>query len=559
MAAFIRGEFVFSCTFAVVLICSGLFSGCSSNSDSPAAGQGAPGAVCKAASDCQSGSCFGGACQSGSGPSGGSCTTGADCQSGSCMAGTCQGGGVPVGGSCTDASSCQSNKCVSGTCQGGSVPSGATCATGADCQSGRCSSGVCQSGGTSPSGSCTTGADCQSGSCVSGVCQPGGSFCVQGTQGCPCGAASACGMGLTCMNGTCCDSATQNCSPPNNVGTGAGGATGNPNDSGSVCKPGVVGAVLTDCGYPYQSKNPLTNIGFSESEVLAAIVPSGGSPLATIQLFYNDEHAMTLGVRQVVVNGKTTDYPVSPLTSDPGTVNTPQTGTNQLTGDQAGLDISGRPMWPALFVTDVTGDANSVSGDWQWGGTAWNPNYVSGTWKAAVRTVDASGASITPDSDPAKNNQNYGNGHTAPSGSIQRPQGFGAEVRWDMRLAPGHNYRFQVMVHDGDQTREGGDTGEACVNFCAGTSCPTGIPTCNSNSDCTNGNACSGGCCVSPPGPPGPPTAPDGGTCPPNWQIYVQTEGQSICTPPPQGGSCPAGYVVFIESNHQYCLPVQIH
>jgi hypothetical protein len=173
--------------------------------------------------------------------------------------------------------------------------------------------------------------------------------------------------------------------------------------------------------------------------------------------------------------------------------------------------------------------------------------------------VDSTGASITPDVDPAKNNQNYGNGHTAPTGALTKKEAYGAEVRWDMRLAPGHNYRFQVMVHDGDQNKTGGDTGEACVNFCAGTSCPAGSQTCSSSSDCSNGYACSEGCCISPPGPPQPPPTGDGGTCPPNWQTYISTEGQSICSPPPENGSCPPGYIVSIDNTGQHCVPVQLH
>src|SRR5262249_17926429 len=124
------------------------------------------------------------------------------------------------------------------------------------------------------------------------------------------------------------------------------------------------------------------------------------------------------------------------------------------------------------------------------------------------------------------------------------------------------NYRFQVMVHDGDQNKVGGDTGEACVNFCAGNSCPAGSQTCTTSADCSDGYGCAEGCCISPPTnppPPPPPPPSDGGTCPPNWQIYIQTEGQSVCTPPPENGACPAGYVVYIESNHQYCVPVQLH
>ena len=41
-----------------------------------------------------------------------------------------------------------------------------------------------------------------------------------------------------------------------------------------------------------------------------------------------------------------TDYPVTPLATDPGSSTNPQTGTNMLVGDQSGLDASLRPMWP---------------------------------------------------------------------------------------------------------------------------------------------------------------------------------------------------------------------
>jgi hypothetical protein len=336
----------------------------------------------------------------------------------------------------------------------------------------------------------------------------------------------------------------------------AGGAGGAGGSTPSACTPGVVGPVITECGYPFASANPLTDILFNESTVLAAIMPSGGYPFASIQLFYNDEHAMTLGVRETVINGVSTTFPVSPLTMSPDIVNNPETGTNLIIGQQAGVDPVGRPMWPALFITDITNDANNVSGDWQWGGAPVNPSYVAGTWKGAVRTVDATGASITPDIDPVKNNQNYGNGHMAPAGAITKAEGYGTEVRWDIRLEPGHNYRFQVMVHDGDQNKIGGDSGEACVTFCAGNTCPEGLMSCTTNTNCTNGDVCSGGCCIPPPSttPPGS----DGGTCPPDWKIYVQTEGVGICTPPPMDGQCPDGYVITIQNGQQYCTPVQI-
>ncbi len=389
-----------------------------------------------------------------------------------------------------------------------------------------------------------------------GAMGPAGGMCAPGSLGCPCQGMNKCKGGLTCTGGKCCDSKTNNCTAPNGGQTGPTGSTGTgtPTTGGTACAPGFVGPIVSNCGYPYSSSNPLTNIVFNESEVLAAIVPSGGYPFASIQLFYTDEHAMTLGVRETVINGLSTTYEVSPLTSNPQVLQNPKTGTNHITGQQAGVDPSGRPMWPALFITDVTSDSTAVSGDWQWGGSAVNPTYVAGTWKGAVRTVDATGASITPDADPDKNGTNYGNGDTPPATGMD--QQYGAEVRWDLRLEPGKNYRFQVMVHDGDQNKVGGDTGEACITFCAGNACPVGVATCSSDSDCSGGNACIGGCCVPPPPPPPPP--PDSGTCPPNWQQYLASEGRKICTPPPMEGGCPLGYVLTIQDNIQYCTPVQI-
>ncbi len=338
---------------------------------------------------------------------------------------------------------------------------------------------------------------------------PGTRFCIIGMKGCVCDT-GLCASGLVCKNNVCCDQATGDCTPPP-ISTGSGGSGGSGGsssaggapDGGAVCTPGVVGPVITDCGYPFESSNPLTNVAFSESEVLRAIDPSGGVPLASVRLFYNDEHALTLGVRHVDVTTATgtsgKDYPVSALTTNPGQVHFPQTGTNEVTGDYSGLDQSGRPMWPVLYVTDITNDPNARAGDWQQGGTPYNPNVVFGTWKAAVRTVDTTMTpvlvEITPDADPAKNSWNLGGGDPVPP-SLTVNEGYGAEVRWDMILVADHSYRIQVLVHDGDQNKEGGDSGEACVNFCAGKSCPSGSAACSASTPCSGGNSCVNGCCL---------------------------------------------------------------
>ena len=132
-------------------------------------------------------------------------------------------------------------------------------------------------------------------------------------------------------------------------GTPPGGSTAIGGSSGVfTCTAGLQQIVLTDCGYPYASSNPLTSTVFNESEVLRAIQPSGSWPNGVISMFYNDEHALTLGVRSVVVKGAsgstTTDYTVSSLAASPSSVTNPETGTNVLTGDQSGLDASLRPM-----------------------------------------------------------------------------------------------------------------------------------------------------------------------------------------------------------------------
>lgn len=326
---------------------------------------------------------------------------------------------------------------------------------------------------------------------------------------------------------------------PGTTGTGTGGSVGV-----ATCTPGVERAIVTDCGYPDSSNNPLSSTIFNENEVLEAIQPSGTWPNGVVRLFYSDEHAMTLGVRSVTVNSSsgasTSDYTVSPLMANPDTALNPATGTTLIAGDQSGLDPAGRPMWPVLYITDVTGNPSSRAGDWQQGGTPIGPNKVFGTWKAALRTVDKTTnpwtVTITPDADPAKNGWTLGSGaDSVPSGLAN--QGYGAEVSWNVTLQPGRSYRLQVLVHDGDQNKAGGDVGEACVLFCTG------------------GNM---------------------GTCPAGYTAFLTSEGQ-VCLPisggsggssgsgsggssgsmgGSGGGDCPSGSVNYLTSEGASCVPI---
>lgn len=240
--------------------------------------------------------------------------------------------------------------------------------------------------------------------------------------------------------------------------------------------PSQITASVVDCGYPYASANPRSNIKSDENEVLRGFAPVIAGPGDQLKVWVNDEHASILGVRQIQVKTLTgtniTDYPVSPLTSSPGSAIDPQTGSNLLDGDQAGTDVAGRPIWPSLFITDITQDPNNKSGDWQAGGIPINPHAVFGSWKAAVKIVDTT---VSPPAvkflvqpNPARNDWDLDGGGPAPDGLEN--EGFGMEVRWDVnrlvtegKIQIGHTYRVQFIVHDGDQTKTGGDVGEACA------------------------------------------------------------------------------------------------
>jgi hypothetical protein len=210
----------------------------------------------------------------------------------------------------------------------------------------------------------------------------------------------------------------------------------------------------------------------------------------TLQMFYNDEHAMTLGIRQVQVtsascggSGSVTNYPFSAgPTATPTCVMNPMVGSTIQDGDQAGTDTAGRPIYPVMYVTDVTANpGNPYAGDWQYGGIGTPPDAVFGTWKGAVKTVSGNTVTVTPDADPTANNWNLG--LCGPPDPVPTPtptnQGYGAECRWDLtsfNFIPGHQYRLYFMVHDGDQNNTGGDVGQDCVYFTMPGAAPTATP-----------------------------------------------------------------------------------
>src|SRR5439155_1733820 len=180
-----------------------------------------------------------------------------------------------------------------------------------------------------------------------------------------------------------------------------------------------------------------------------------------------------------------------------------------------------RPLFPALFITDITTNPTSTAGDWQHGGTPIPPHAVFGTWKGAVRTVNKTRSpaliTVLPDANPARNYWNLGSGDPAPLGLTN--QGWGAEVRWNVddlvaagKMILGHAYRLQFMVHDGDQTGTGGDSGENCVNI---------KPNCADATACDDRNPCTADYCVL-------------GSC-----GHAPIAGCKLCTKPAQADGTP--------------------
>jgi hypothetical protein len=231
--------------------------------------------------------------------------------------------------------------------------------------------------------------------------------------------------------------------------------------------PGVTYISGNSSDYPFASSNPLTSVAFNESDVLTAAALNTNNE--TFDVWYTDEHALTLGVNQLTViaaNGTstTTNYAVASMSGNPSSA------VNPAIGAPGGVDPSGRPLAPSLYITDITNNPTSRSGDWQYGGTAYTPSAVFGTWKSATETINyAQGGAVTvvESADPAQNGTNLGAGADKPPPGLST-EGYTAEVRWDLTalfkqgiLIPGHNYRFYVMVHDGDQNKTGGDVGQA--------------------------------------------------------------------------------------------------
>jgi hypothetical protein len=278
---------------------------------------------------------------------------------------------------------------------------------------------------------------------------------------------------------------------------------------------------LDTCGYPGKNGSdalPVTDrkkIKFNEIGIIEGFSvttddgTATGNPL-TVNTFYSDEHALTLGTPppdptvwdDTYVDPGTTIKRIDDAGTNPAAVNNTaaypaSTGTSPrqaplVVGNKLANDDYGRAVSPALYLTDVTFNASSTAGDWESfspstpNTTAQFPNYVGGTWKN-----NGAANPLGSDNKEAKNGADLGPHSEAFVANIEGRQGiegYGAEVRWDISsldtndgpgngiqtAQPGHTYRVEMMFHDGDHNA---DTGEACTTFTVPPKKPTGTTT----------------------------------------------------------------------------------
>lgn len=326
-------------------------------------------------------------------------------------------------------------------------------------------------------GGSSGGASGSSGSSIGGVA----STCIVGSQGCLCDARGQCAPPSKCTpqaGGTplCCNGA--DCS-----GTGTGIGTVCPaNGAAMACTPGSITIPTASggndgCGYPTS--------GFNEYIIFCGMTATGGGNApAIINVFYKDEHAIPLGCASAS----------NPVSTYPGT---PSALYYPATGDPACTDTVMRPMRPVLYITDITADPSCTAGDQQHGGKPYSPVAIFGSWKTATEN----GTIGQPaGGDPASNGWSLGPGADPVPASVMSvcggSGGFGTQIQFAAGLVPGHSYRLQTILHDGDQTR-GADSGEGCATFCAsaGVACQPSCAACKTDTDCCSGLTCGGGMC----------------------------------------------------------------
>jgi len=278
-------------------------------------------------------------------------------------------------------------------------------------------------------------------------------------------------------------------------------------------------------GYPDSSTSRSPTI-FNEDQVFFAFALNFENTI--FSAYYNDEWPMTLGISNITnLAGVSTKSPLvfdvskfnKPYCFVEANISSIMGFSSfNVTDPNNALDTSGvangcnlnaplnvrytcpRPVPPSLYITDITQNPNARTGDWQQNGIRYAPTKICGIFDYAskklttlksdgsydyvitnVNNRDANSQPLV--TFPAKPNSllrsgqiDYGSGSDPiPANAIINPlafndirPGWGAQIGWDLNslgLVPNHDYRFQVMVHDGDNNGNGGDVGHGCVNI----------------------------------------------------------------------------------------------
>lgn len=206
------------------------------------------------------------------------------------------------------------------------------------------------------------------------------------------------------------------------------------------------GPVLVECGRKINGPQDNTMMwGFTFDTTPA------GQNVAALKVFYTAKNALILG-----------SGAISPLTKSPDQI------INPSVGDLLAKDSDNVPLFPALYITEISALPNAVAGDVQSGGQPNKPSIIYGTWKPVGSA------------DPKANNTNLGpnadswpaaNGPGGPHDSI-----FTSELVWkvsDMQalnpgtsqyinLRPKGEYRIQIILHEGSNPTK---IGVACVKL----------------------------------------------------------------------------------------------
>lgn len=430
------------------------------------------------------------------------------------------GDGLATGSACTTGADCASGRCVGGACAASSLAAeGAACTTHSECSTGSCVGGICTVT------SCTDGADCPSGICVAGVC---GGFALGGGAQWVGG-----GAGYRPLTTGCGPETAASCTGDCEAGVGAEPST-------------VIRPIATLC---FSGEGDLT--------------PE--DPSAVIEQVVEAIEEQTYVHLRVTFDPSYVDNTYGANASSgwfPDGTTTEETDGKKAKSGHKFSDLVGSDH-TELLLTDGNGttvmemkvdliseSASSACGYESLGVNGGEGKVITGD-PAAVLAV---ATSIT-------RNLN-GCGYCAEAAcngdcTVDSPATDDAYTpnpdtpNWDYRQS------YEVWIDVGAFGDAG--FGQAYVTYTHASPSMAGNTLLVEPTPCPP-DWCSGGDCYGGAPPEGPPD--DGGDCPPNYQLYVASEGAADCTPIPFANypgmaACPEGYVLDTASEGQYCLPVE--